>query len=272
MKVNLGGDAAWRLLLTKLLNHGTLIAPRGEPTLEILHENSISCYLADAVVCSPARKLNYQFMAAEALWILSGSNELSPLTRFIKRFTQYSDDGKTLFGAYGPHVVKQFNYVLDTLIEDRATRRATLTIWRQNPPTTKDYPCTIAMTFSIRDDQLHQHVYMRSSDAWLGIPYDLFSFSCIGLKLACSYNMQNRANKINPGTLTISMTSSHLYVKDKDAAVEVGREAFDDGARRSSHNRVNELVADGDWQAIEDSLIACRENLPPATWMWRIRP
>lgn len=208
------GDIAWRRLLLDIIEHGTMVNPRGQPTFELLHTNNICININQAVVRSPVRKLNYQFMCAEALWILNGDNQLKPLTRFVKRMKQYSDDGETLAGAYGIQIIPQLNYVMKTLLADRDTRQAMLSIWTPNPKPSKDIPCTVAMVFSIRDNLLHLHVFMRSSDGWLGIPYDMFSFACVGLLVLADYNQKTTSDLIRPGVLTISMTSSHLYEKD----------------------------------------------------------
>jgi len=211
-----GGSAAWRKLLCDILDNGHPVAPRGQPTLEVLHVNKVTVDMARAVVTDPRRKLSYQFQCAEALWILAGDNRLEPLTKYVKRMADFSDDGVTLAGAYGPRVVSQLDYVVNALRTDRDTRQAVLSIWTPCPAPSKDIPCTISMVFSIRDNRLYQHVMMRSSDAWMGIPYDMFSFSCIGLRVLCAYNapLLSTASCIVPGALTISMTSSHLYERD----------------------------------------------------------
>jgi len=207
------GDLAWRKTLAKILYEGGAINPRSQGTLEILH-HSTSIDMARAVVTSAARKLNYQFMCAEALWIIHGQNELAPLTKYVKRMAEFSDDGEHLAGAYGPKVVAQMPYIINALLEDQATRQAVLTIWERNPKPSKDIPCTVAMSFNIRGGLLHQHVYMRSSDAWLGLPYDMFSFSCLGLQVLSVYNEYRPMEVIAPGQLTITATSSHLYTRD----------------------------------------------------------
>jgi thymidylate synthase len=218
------GEQAWRECLKRILADGGEVAPRDQSTLEVLHVNHIRCDMARAVVTSPARKLNYRFMAAEALWVLAGDNRLEPLTRYVKRMAQFSDDGVTLAGAYGPPVVDQLSYVVRTLLADRATRQAVLTLWRPRPMPSKDIPCTVAMTFNIRAGELHQHVFMRSSDAWLGVPYDLFTFACVGLKVACEVNRLSQSalgNRVVPGVLTVTPSSSHLYLRDLESAKQV---------------------------------------------------
>ena len=47
------------------------------------------------------RNLNYRFAFVESAWILEGRNDLDILSRYISTYSQYSDDNKTLNGAYG---------------------------------------------------------------------------------------------------------------------------------------------------------------------------
>jgi len=176
------------------------------------------------VVTCPARKLNYRFMAAEALWISAGRNDLGGLTDVNPNMARFSDDGRTLAGAYGPRIRPQVPYVVASLIKDRDTRQAALTIWTPNPEPSKDTPCTVAMVFSIRENRLYQHVFMRSSDAWLGIPYDVFSFTLLAYEVACRYNQHKLligGSPVGLGHMTITCTSSHLYSENREAAVAI---------------------------------------------------
>ena len=127
-----------------------------------------------------------------------------------------SDDGETFFGAYGPKIVAQLDYVVAKLLEDQDTRQAGLTIWRENPPATKDVPCTVAAFFNIRNGQLNAHVFMRSSDVWLGVPYDVFNFSMLA-HLVCAH-LNKRGLRVAPGHLFLTAASSHLYAINWDDA------------------------------------------------------
>jgi len=100
------------------------------------------------------RRLNYKFMAGEAFWILSGDNSVDGITRYCKKMVDYSDDGVTLFGAYGPRIFSQMPYILVKLRQDMHSRQAVINIWRENPPLdTKDPPCNTQLQFFIRDDR-----------------------------------------------------------------------------------------------------------------------
>ncbi len=208
----------WLDTLKDILTNGESVTPRGEPTKEILHR-TVEVDMRRPVLKVPSRKLSYQFMAAEAFWILTGDNRVASIAPYNKHIEQFSDDGETFFGAYGPKVVDQFAYVVSKLHRDPSTRQAGLTIWRENPPDTKDVPCTVAIFFNIREGDLNAHVFMRSSDAWLGLPYDVFNFSMLSHLVCAFLNELNRTSSpTRPGRLYLTAASSHLYKRNFDAA------------------------------------------------------
>jgi len=212
---------AWCHLLKDTLDWGVLVSPRGKRTKELVH-HTICVDMRQPVVMIPARKMNYRFMAAEAYWILSGDDRVDTIAPYNKHIAQFSDDGERFFGAYGPKVVGQLEYVVDKLHKDLSTRQAGLTIWRENPPPTKDYPCTIAMFFHQRGWALNCHVFMRSSDQWLGVPYDIFNFSCIAYMVCAMLNERRHSDiDIRPGQLFLTAASSHLYEDNWQAATDI---------------------------------------------------
>lgn len=205
-------DFAWYSVMNRVRLSGHEVSPRGQNVLELNHYTSV-IDMRYPVLRDPLRKLNYRFMAAEALWIIEGSDKLEDLIRYNPNMAAFSDDGVTLSGAYGPRIRDQIWYVVSKLTEDRDTRQATLSIWRPNPSSSKDIPCTVAIDFKIRDDKLNLHVFMRSSDIWLGLPYDVFSFSCVAY-LVCSI-----LSGVSPGTLYLTAASSHLYEEHWDVMI-----------------------------------------------------
>ena len=206
----------WQTMLHETLVNGHLVTPRGAVTKEVLHR-TITVDMRHPVLRVPERKLNYRFMAAEAFWILSGDDKVATISPYNPNISQYSDDGETFFGAYGPRIAAQLPYVVDTLLADYDTRRAGLTIWRESPPSTKDVPCTISIFFSLRQRHVHAHVFMRSSDIWLGVPYDIFNVSML-THLVCGKLYQRGLYDTAPGTLYLTAASSHLYETNWDQA------------------------------------------------------
>ncbi len=203
----------YRRLLEALLSHGWRARARARPTRELL---GVTLHLGDSaqnVLVHPVRNLNYRFMVAEWLWVALGRNRLADLTRYNSRMVAFSDDGLTLAGAYGPRLKPQLPYLFRALA-DPDSRQAVATIWRPSPPASRDLPCTLALQFLLRDRRLNLIVTMRSSDAWLGIPYDFFTFSMLQNSIAGTLGVAR-------GFIQFNLGSSHLYDEDADRAREL---------------------------------------------------
>lgn len=243
-------NQAWWHGLTMLLNHGIETKPRGKVTLE-LPQRTFEVDMRQPVLTIADRALSYQFMVAEAFWILSGDDKVKGIAPWNKRISDFSDDGERFFGAYGPRINEQLGYVVGKLISDPSTRQAGLTIWKENPPETKDYPCTVAIWFMRRPcqhggvDKLNSHVFMRSSDIWLGLPYDVFNFSMLAHLVCARVNQMTRRTRLStdlvdvePGDLYLTVASSHIYEADIDNAFKItagGIDQNDIAIRRTPH-------------------------------------
>lgn len=203
----------WLEIVSDTLHNGDHAAPRGKVIREVL-QRTIEVDMRRPVLRVPERRLSYKFMAAEAFWILSGDDRVETIAPFNSHIAAFSDDGERFFGAYGPKIMGQMGYVIDKLRQDRDSRQAGLTIWRENPPVSKDIPCTVAIFFSIRENKLNAHAFMRSSDIWLGVPYDIFNFSMLGHFVCGKLNEVRQRPYIEivtPGMLYLTAASSHLY-------------------------------------------------------------
>jgi len=169
--------------------------------------------LTQNILVHPARALNYRFMIAEWLWIAAHRNDVATLARYNKKMAEFSDDGVTLAGAYGPRMADQVDYLLEQL-KKPVSRQAVATIWRPCPAPSKDIPCTVAWQLLAREGKLHGIVTMRSSDVWLGLPYDFHAFTQLNSGVAGEMNLE-------PGGLTFNLGSSHLYDQDREKALTV---------------------------------------------------
>ena len=266
----LSADSAtsvWRTALRNVLGNGSNVSPRKKKTVELLQHTTI-VDMTEPVVASPHRKLSYVYLAAEALWVLSGDDKVSAIAPYNARIAEFSDDGVRFFGAYGPRIVEQLPYVINKLDEDPHTRQAVLTTWRQNPPTTKDVPCTVALAFSLRHEKLNCHTFMRSSDLWLGWPYDVFTFSMVSAVVALRLNLLRRYRQLQPvgiGHLYLTAASSHLYEEnwaDARACAQESEVLITEPMRQLSDE--SDLIR---------ALAACRgQDEIESGGCWRIRP
>lgn len=159
----------------------------------------------------------------EFLWYLAGSNSLSFIQYYIPKYDEFSNDGETIFGAYGPRLfelngdIDQVQNVIATLRKNGASRRAVIQLFRGEDLAAdlidrrKDLPCTSTLQFTVRKHQLHMMVMMRSNDAFKGLPHDVFAFTMLQEIIA-------RALGVEVGLYKHAVGSLHLYAEDTQNA------------------------------------------------------
>lgn len=182
--------------LSMLLAYGVREDSRNGPVL-VLPATIIVRHMfpQNCVLQSPLRNANPFFHHMEALWMLAGRNDLIFLTHYVKKMAEFSDDGETLWGAYGYRWRRFFGYdqlewLIDELQSNPNSRRAVLQMWnawdgqergRFEDGTAvpcdlyiaghggRDVPCNTAAYFKIRDGKLDMTVTNRSNDVWWGM-------------------------------------------------------------------------------------------------------
>jgi len=211
----------WQRKVEEVLwDYDQIVSPRGMQVREVInghYEVPMPAFLDLA-----DRDVNLSFMFAEAAWILSGSNRLADITPYMKGYARFSDDGEFMRGAYGPKVVDQLPYIVESIVNDTDSRQSVLTIWRERPGPSKDIPCTVAMQFFVRqhktedEPRLHSVVTMRSNDIILGFTYDVFTFSMVAK--AVQLLLAEKGIEVSLGTLHVNAGSLHLYDNYYDQA------------------------------------------------------
>ncbi len=156
----------------------------------------------------------------ELLWYLSGKNDLKFITYYTPKYAKYSD-GK---GGYGPRLfsmrkrINQIDNVLRLLKSRQESRQAVIQLFDADDlvqKTSEDIPCTCTLQFLVRRHglqwRLHMMTHMRSNDAYMGLPHDLFAFTMLQEIFARSLNVEL-------GSYFHSVGSLHLYERNRDDA------------------------------------------------------
>ena len=196
-------------LLLNLLEEGKKVSPRGMLTKELMQETFCIEDPNSSLIYIPGRNFSLVHAIHESFLIFCDDNHVKVAGYFNKNIEQFSDDGETLYGSYGHRIATKMQGVLDKLKEDHDTRQALLTIHRVDDSIvkTKDPPCTITLQFTIRDEKLNMHVYMRSNDIVWCTPYDVFVFTTIQKVFANTLG-------IPVGKYYHTATSLHMYERD----------------------------------------------------------
>lgn len=213
MKVHPNIDSALREACMNVMTLGKVSSPRGKPIKELIGQR-IAYDMRYPLVTKPSREIGYRFYAAEAYWILAGRRDLGYFEELGMKFIwPFSDDGFYYQGAYGPPVEQQLTYVCDALAADLDTRQAVIQVWQPNPRPSKDIPCTLSFQFIARGNKLHCIQSMRSSDVWLGYPYDAFNAAMLTTLIIVLLRTRktNGRRGLDVGTHTLVVGSQHVY-------------------------------------------------------------
>jgi len=111
--------------------------------------------------------------------------------------------------------IDQLNNCINLIKNDPTNRRILLTAY--NPLQLKESvlaPChSIIIQFYVKDNKLDCHMYQRSADIFLGLPFNIASTSLLTYIIA-------KVTNLNPGKMIISLGDVHLY----ESHIEQARE------------------------------------------------
>jgi thymidylate synthase len=122
----------------------------------------------------------------ELLWYLSGSESLDFIRDYVGAYEADAVNG-ILEGAYGPRLmamrgqINQLDSINTLLTKKPGSRRAVVQLFNAEDIATPhaEIPCTTTLQFHLREGLLHMSVTMRSNDAYLGLPHDVFCFTML---------------------------------------------------------------------------------------------
>lgn len=180
---------------------GKQVCPRGQKVIEV-EDYSYDLPPYARFANFEARKLKLGYVKKELLWYLKADPFDSSIVDAASIWQELPNQDGTINSHYGAHVFgqsnvwnhpsvsigqplsyrSQFGYIIKTLLDDKDSRRASAVILNRSHllnPKTKDYPCTYALNFRIRNDELKMSVHMRSQDAVFGMGNDAPAFSVI---------------------------------------------------------------------------------------------
>ena len=179
-------DEILKKIIAEIMTNGEEYSPRNMLIREINGCHFRLDNPRNRIIYNPERRFSLTFALGEFLWYLAGKNDLETILYYNGHYDRYSDDGQTLYGAYGKRIFGddekcQVDRIIELLRKDKDTRQAVISIYNSNDNKniTKDVPCTCTLQFLIRNNRLNCITYMRSNDLILGTVNDIFSFTML---------------------------------------------------------------------------------------------
>lgn len=117
--------------------------------------------------------------------VFGGADDVEFIAYYLPRYRQFAEGGK-LFGAYGPRLfnacgVDQISNITSLLKTKAPSRQAVIQLFDAGDIVEEheDVPCTCTLQFLVRGSGLELVTYMRSNDAYIGLPPDVFCFTML---------------------------------------------------------------------------------------------
>jgi hypothetical protein len=177
------------------------------------------------VLFDPVRDANPFFHYMEAIWMLSGENNVGFPAQFAKNILNYSDDGMTIHGAYGHRwrnhfELDQIEHVIYLLQKDPSSRRAVIAMWSPEADLcadSKDLPCNTHIYFRVVNYTLEMTVCNRSNDmVWGMLGANFVHFTILQEYIAGALFLE--AGKFHQITNNLHVYEQHVdkFVRNSD--------------------------------------------------------
>jgi len=183
------------------------------------------------------KKLAFRSCAAELLWFLEGSNDerrLAEITHgtregvatiwtpnslapYWQPRAKFAGDVGRIYGVQWRDFggVDQIAELIQNIKQDPLSRRHILTAW--NPPEIDDMalpPCHVMAQFYVtRDWRLSCQMYQRSADMFLGVPFNIASYSLLTHMIA-------QVCDLGVGEFIHCVGDAHIYTNHRDQVRE----------------------------------------------------
>ncbi|MFW5820515.1 MAG: thymidylate synthase [Bacteroidota bacterium] len=152
--------------------------------------------LADGFPLLTTKKLHLKSIVHELLWFLKGDTNTSYLNENgVRIWNEWADENGELGKIYGyqwrswtssdgKHI-DQIKNVIDSLINKPDSRRHIVSAWNVGDLDKMALPpCHILFQFYVAEGKLSCQLYQRSADIFLGVPFNIASYSLLLMMMA----------------------------------------------------------------------------------------
>ena len=219
-------------LLDRILKEGTKKEDRtGTGTISVFgHQMRFN--LEEGFPCLTTKKLHLKSIIHELLWFLAGDTNVKYLQENgVRIWNEWADENGDLGHVYGyqwrswPDYkgghIDQISEVVETLKKNPDSRRIIVNAWNvadienMNLP-----PCHAMFQFYVADGRLSLQLYQRSADCFLGVPFNIASYSLLLLMMA-------QVTGLKPGDFVHTLGDAHLYLNHiEQAKLQLTREPY----------------------------------------------
>jgi len=219
------GERQYLDLLREVLQNGARKSDRtGTGTLSVFGRQA-RFSLRESFPLLTTKKLHLKSIVYELLWFLRGDTNVKWLQeRGVTIWDEWADGRGELGPVYGYQwrhwrtpdggEIDQILKLVEGLRTKPDSRRHLVTAW--NPADVERMalpPCHALFQFYVANGELSCQMYQRSADLFLGVPFNIASYSLLTLMVA-------QVVGLRPGEFVLTLGDAHLYLNHLDQARE----------------------------------------------------
>jgi thymidylate synthase len=223
-------------LMVRILKEGKSKPTRGVHGIKSVFGHQLSFDMRAGFPLITTKKMPFKTLLHELFWFISGSSDVTYLHEHkIKYWDGFLHEGSNdlgrVYGVQWRHWMRpdgsefdQLAWAIDQLKTNPDSKGIIVSAWnagelgdkRWNPNDYGDMrlpPCHTMFQFDLTKGKLRLMLYQRSSDVFLGLPFNIAQYAML-------LHMVAHLIGAEPRELIISIGNAHLYQNHKDAAKE----------------------------------------------------
>lgn len=171
------------------------------------------------------KKLHVKSIIYELLWFLRGESNIRYLQENgVRIWNPWADENGDLGPVYGVQwrswrsaegqTIDQIAQVVEQIKTTPHSRRLIVSAWNVGELDLMALPpCHMTFQFYVAQGRLSCQLYQRSADVFLGVPFNIASYSLLTMMIAQVCDLQ-------PGEFVHTLGDAHLYLNHLEAARE----------------------------------------------------
>jgi thymidylate synthase len=179
--------------------------------------------LSEGFPAITTKKLHFRSIIGELLWFLSGNTNINSLHEYgVSIWDEWADEDGDLGPIYGyqwrswptadGRHVDQITKVLEQIKSNPSSRRHIVSGWNVGEIEKMALPpCHTLFQFYVVDGRLSCQLYQRSADIFLGVPFNIASYSLLTMMIA-------QVVGLKPGDFVHTLGDAHLYLNHLEQA------------------------------------------------------
>ncbi len=219
-------------LMRHVLEHGSEKTDRTGTGTRSIFGYQMRFDLGEGFPLVTTKKLHLHSIIHELLWFLQGDTNIDYLRRNkVRIWDEWADENGELGPVYGAqwrswptadgHTVDQIARLIDEIRDNPDSRRLIVSAWNVGELEKMALPpCHAFFQFYVADGRLSCQLYQRSADVFLGVPFNIASYSLLLMMVA-------QVCGLVAGDFVHTLGDAHLYNNHvQQALIQLEREPY----------------------------------------------